>query len=262
MHNHNIESIKVSIIISAYNAERYISESLDSIINQTHQNLEIIIINDGSTDNTKKICLEYQKKDPRIIFIDKENEGLTKSLNKGIKLATGAWIARQDADDISLTNRIESQLSFSIKNKIDFCTSKALIFPSSKKNYYIPKIRSNVAFKKKILKYGNPHIHGTFFFKKKIIEKIIYDEKIKYAQDFNFILAVKSLGFKMALLERPLYKLRIHENSISFKKRNEQIESVRNSLKKYGYSTSYIIEENNGFKKLIIRALKQCESIF
>lgn len=257
----NIESTKVSIIISAYNAEKYIHESLESIINQTHKNLEIIVINDGSTDNTKHICTEFQKRDPRIIFIDKENEGLTKSLNKGIHLATGTWIARQDADDISLENRIEEQLKFCIKNKIDFCTSQAIQFSAQNNLRLIPKIRSSIAFKKKILKYGNPHIHGTFFFRKKIIEKINYDEEIKYAQDFNFILAVKHAKFNMALLKTPLYKLRIHNNSISSNKKKEQIEAVKTSLEKYRYSTHYIIEENNGLKKQVLRIMKQCESI-
>ena len=102
---------KVSVIMPAYNAERYIGEAIDSILNQTFINFEFIIIDDGSTDDTKDIILSYD--DPRIILLEnKKNSGIVVSLNKGIQFARGTYIARMDSDDIAISNRLERQVCF------------------------------------------------------------------------------------------------------------------------------------------------------
>lgn len=92
-------SSKVSIIIPVYNVELYLSKCLESVVQQTYTNLEIIIINDGSTDNSSYICQEYAKKDSRIIYISKKNEGSGIARNIGIKIAAGKYIAFLDSDD-------------------------------------------------------------------------------------------------------------------------------------------------------------------
>lgn len=94
-----MEKIKISVIVPIYNVEQYLSQCLDSIINQTYTNLEIILINDGSTDNSEKICNQYKLLDPRIIVIHKTNGGLSDARNTGIKIATGDYISFVDADD-------------------------------------------------------------------------------------------------------------------------------------------------------------------
>lgn len=94
-----MKKIKISVIIPIYNVEQYLSQCLDSIINQTYTNLEIILINDGSTDNSEKICNQYKLLDPRIIVIHKTNGGLSDARNTGIKIATGDYISFVDADD-------------------------------------------------------------------------------------------------------------------------------------------------------------------
>lgn len=102
---------KVSVVMPAFNAEKYIREAVDSILNQTFTDFEFIIINDGSTDHTKEIILEYD--DPRIVLLENEkNSGIVVTLNKGIQFARGEYIARMDSDDISLCNRIERQVLF------------------------------------------------------------------------------------------------------------------------------------------------------
>ncbi len=114
---------KVSIIIPAYNAEKYISNTLDSIINQTFENIEIIIINDGSTDNTETIISNYRKKDNRIIYFYQENKGCSASKNKGLELASGDYIQYLDADDILSDNKIECQMNVLMNdiNKVAVC---------------------------------------------------------------------------------------------------------------------------------------------
>ena len=105
------KSPKVSVIMSVYNGEKYLREAIDSILNQTFKDFEFLIINDGSTDSSREIILSYD--DPRIRLIDnKKNIGLTRSLNKGIQLARGEYIARQDADDISLPERFMKQVKY------------------------------------------------------------------------------------------------------------------------------------------------------
>lgn len=104
-------SPKVSVILPAYNAERFLKESIDSILNQTFPDFELIILNDGSTDKTEEIILSYN--DPRIRYIKNEqNLKLIKTLNKGIDLAKGKYIARMDADDISLPERFEKEVAY------------------------------------------------------------------------------------------------------------------------------------------------------
>ena len=107
------KNILISVVMSVYNGEKYLVDSVDSILNQTLFDYEVIIVNDGSTDSSLKIIKEYQKKDKRLKLINNErNIGLTKSLNKGIGISKGKYIARQDADDISLKNRLRVQYEF------------------------------------------------------------------------------------------------------------------------------------------------------
>lgn len=102
---------KISVIMPAYNAEQYISEAIESILNQTYSNFEFIIIDDGSTDRTVEMVQSYS--DPRIRFVQNEhNLGVAATLNRGLKLATGEYIARMDADDIALRERFGKQVSF------------------------------------------------------------------------------------------------------------------------------------------------------
>ena len=100
----------VSIIIPVYNTEKYLSKCLESVINQTYKNLEIILINDGSTDKSKEICESFAKKDKRIQILNKENSGVSSARNHGMRLAKGQYIAFIDGDDYAEENYIEELL--------------------------------------------------------------------------------------------------------------------------------------------------------
>lgn len=113
---------KISVIVPIYNAEKYLSECIDSILLQSHDNLEIILINDGSTDKCKDICKKYLSNNTTIKFIDKENSGVSDTRNKGIEIATGKYVMFVDADDILTKNACEV-LYNEIENKnADFIT--------------------------------------------------------------------------------------------------------------------------------------------
>ncbi len=107
--------LKISIIIPVYNVEQYVANCLESVINQTYKNLEIIIVNDGATDNSPEICYDYSKKDSRIILINQENKGLSGARNTGMNAATGDYIAFIDSDDTMHENMLEIMLSTIIK---------------------------------------------------------------------------------------------------------------------------------------------------
>lgn len=107
---------KVSVVMPAYNSEKYIGEAIESILNQAYTDFEFIIINDGSTDRTKEIIDSYN--DSRIVYLENEkNAGIVVTLNKGLDFATGEYIARMDADDIAVENRLEKQVTYMEKNK-------------------------------------------------------------------------------------------------------------------------------------------------
>jgi glycosyltransferase involved in cell wall biosynthesis len=103
-------SPRVTVLMSLYNEERHVAAAVDSVLAQTYENFEFLIIDDGSTDRSKEIVLAVD--DPRIRLISRPNKGLTESLNEGLQLARGEYVARQDADDISLPTRIEKEVAF------------------------------------------------------------------------------------------------------------------------------------------------------
>lgn len=123
---------KISIVIPIYNVEKYLPQCLDSVINQTHQNLEIILVNDGSTDSCGEIGEEYAAKDPRIKVIHKENGGLSDARNAGIKVATGEYIAFIDSDDFVAVDFCEKLLETLLENTADVAECDFLAFENDR----------------------------------------------------------------------------------------------------------------------------------
>lgn len=111
--------MKVSIIVPVYNAERFLSICLDSIINQTYKNIEILLIDDGSTDSSLAIMKEYERRDNRIIVVHQENKGVSTTRNNGIERSTGHYVCFADADDILMPDYIDYLLSMSLIHNVD-----------------------------------------------------------------------------------------------------------------------------------------------
>ena len=202
----------VSVLLSTYNSEETLGESIDSLLNQTYKNLEILISDDGSIDSTIEICKKFQLKDERILlFSNKKNIGLTKSLNNLAQKASGSLIARHDADDISLPDRIEEQIQFMNKKRLDAVTSRSLVKQNNKKrpgiSFYIPD--------KLLINRKNPFIHGTLIIKKNVFQEIgYYDERFYFAQDYKLFYDLLNKGYKVRTLNKALYILNT-ENNIS-----------------------------------------------
>ena len=194
------EKYLISVIIPVYNVEPYIFQCLDSIIHQTYQNLEIIIIDDGSPDNCGKICDEYAQKDHRIIVIHKQNEGLCAARNDGIKKATGDWIAFVDSDDWCELDYC-SKFIESIGNATpDVILSGGYIQEYSHRHRVINTIRSGFSCPENksvpsvmanILAFGGPwaKLYKADFLKN---NRLLFDTDLKAFEDFEFNIRVYS----------------------------------------------------------------------
>jgi len=205
---------KVSVIMSVYNGERYLLEAIDSIINQTFEDFEFIIINDGSTDGTKEIVESYD--DERIMLIEQANMGLTKSLNRGLRLANGEYIARMDADDISHPERLHRQVSFLEQNKdIGLIGTDLLVINENGKLLYkINLPPDNPTIKQNMLKC-NQFGHGSVMFRKECIDKVgFYREEVGPAEDYDLWLRIAD-EYDIANISEPLYQWRFHNKQVS-----------------------------------------------
>jgi glycosyltransferase involved in cell wall biosynthesis len=205
---------KISVVMSVYNCEKYIKEAIYSILNQNFGDFEFIIINDGSTDKTREIIEEY--KDERIKVINNKNKGLTKSLNEGIELAKGEYIARMDADDISLRERFEKQVEFlDFNTDIYMCGTWAEFIDEN--GVFLKDFKRPITDKeiKKELLFHNPFIHSSVMIRKSVFDKVgLYNESFRYAQDYELWTRVVA-KLKTANLPEALLKYRVLKESIT-----------------------------------------------
>lgn len=169
--------------MSCYNAESHVSNAIESIINQTFSNFEFIIIDDGSKDNTLTIIGKFADNDGRIIFLKNErNMGLASSLNRGIKMAKGEYIARMDADDFSLNERLKKQVEFLDKNpNIDILGSNAIMVQGNKEWVSDLPLIDNEVKKERFTK--TCLIHPTVMLRKTCFEQGEYDPNLPWAED-------------------------------------------------------------------------------
>jgi len=211
---------KISVIMSVFNGEKYLREAMDSILNQTFADFEFIIVNDGSTDNSLSIIKGYA--DKRIRVIDNEqNIGLTKSLNRAIRQARGEYIARQDADDISLPNRFEEQLKYFKKNP-DVALLGTSIYRVDSNGKILGKTLA-IAKPGKGLLRQNQFNHGSTMFKSGVVCELGgYNELFRYCQDYELWLRMAKY-YEVRNLPQILYKLRFHNEAVRFRKRDEAI---------------------------------------
>lgn len=202
----------VSVLMSTYNDELYLKESIESILRQTFTNFEFLIINDGSSDNTESIILSYT--DPRIKYVKNEcNIGLTGSLNKGIALCQGMYIARMDADDISLPERLEKQYNFMRLNpSVAVCGTMAY-YTDSKGNLTGQKwTRATSSAELKVYNTFSTlqFLHATALFRSDILKKYKYNTTYKVAEDNYLFAQIVMDDCQTANLNKFLYCYRIH----------------------------------------------------
>lgn len=235
----------ISVLIPAYNAEKFIRQSIDSILNQTYKNIEVIIIDDASTDGTWKIIQEYSNKDKRIkAYRNRYNIYIAANRNKLLKLAKGKYIAWQDADDISMPNRLEHQYRYLEKHlEVGILGGYLKIFNVSNQNIGIRKYSENDAeLRKKIFRYS-PIAQPTAMIRKSVIDEIgYYNLKYPPAEDIDMSFRI-GRKYKFANLQEITLKYREDNNSATFK-RLKKIElttlTVRFINSKKGYNMTLI----------------------
>jgi glycosyltransferase involved in cell wall biosynthesis len=185
----------VSVLMSVYNGEKYIATAIDSILGQTFSDFELIIIDDGSTDDTVNIINSYS--DDRIVIVHNEaNIGLTKSLNMGIKLARGRYVARMDGDDISYPQRLEKQVVF-MDTHLDVGTCGAWV-SSTDNHTEVKKYATESEEIKSVLFWKTEFAHPVVMLRKKLFidNNLFYDESFGCSQDYDlWVRAAKYVDF-------------------------------------------------------------------
>ena len=204
---------KISVLITVYNGERFLRETIESVLNQTFRNFELIIVNDGSTDNTEKIIQKFISKDNRIVYLKNEiNKGYYNwhnILNMGLKIAKGKYIARLDADDICYLNRLEVQYAYLEKHKNIFLIGSSVDVIDEYGNNIdeiIKKPWSSFLLKCKIA-FSNSYIHSSLMFRNEGFKYLYHNEHFFY---FNLLI----YGKKLKNITKKLVKYRINPDGL------------------------------------------------
>jgi glycosyltransferase involved in cell wall biosynthesis len=218
----NVEP-RISVVMAVYNGEHYLREAVDSILGQTFQDFEFIIVDDGSTDATPAILGSFT--DPRLVRLRNQgNIGLTRSLNRGLAAARGEFIARMDADDVALPRRLEKQVEYlSLHHHVGllgtdgyFCSRKT----GEKRRF---SFKASDGWMRWELLFINVLVNPTIMFRKELLKSVgKYDESFRYAQDYELCTRIAKVT-KIDTLNEPLFEYYVDDNSqISKKNADEQ----------------------------------------
>ncbi len=229
----------ISVLMSVYNGEKFLKEAMESILSQTLPSFEFIIFDDASTDSTRAILQSFS--DPRLKLINNEiNIGLTKSLNKGLALAKGKFIARMDADDIALPDRLKTQVSYLNGHPdIALVGSWAEVIDEWGQTKKIDKPPVDPRVIEYELIFGNPIYHSSIMFRRdEIIQAGGYSEEYRHIEDFEMYSRLVN-RFKIANIPRVLLRFRTHPHSIVATAESQKIVNanalkiIRNNMEKF-----------------------------
>ena len=269
----------VSIIIPAYNSEKFIKRCLDSVINQIYKNLEIIVIDDASKDNTKQIIKEYAEKDNRIRpFYSSENKGVSFSRNIGLKASTGEYIMFVDSDDELTKDAVRRMIDIAVKYNSDYVDSYEIVKYTKRNN----KVCMFTEFKvpKKHLVLGsikeNPKIISMYMYskgkliKRELVGDLIYDESLRVYEDVVFEQTLKSRVKNYVMMNKPVYFYYQREDSLinALGKKHtyflESVKRVKLIYEDFDKNIKDIIEEmlfQNAFLTLFTKVIKNNDGI-
>lgn len=254
---------RVSVIMPMYNSEKYIKEAIDSILNQTYIDLELIVINDGSKDNCAEIVSQIN--DERLVFIDnKENHGFLYTLNWCLSVAQGELVARLDDDDISYPTRIEKQVRYMDEHPdIVICGTQrdelidGEIHNSSQYNIMTPEqIRYSLPFN------NYAFAHSSFMMRKSILDKEnIRYEKYKQTPDYHMIMQLSKFG-NIGRIQEPLVTYRIHSaQSTQVRSMDMKMGEHDNVRAEFIDTLDLTKEEKRAFKIGVLRRIRTKEEL-
>ena len=211
---------KVSIVIPVYNAEKYLRECINSLINQDYENIEIILVDDGSKDSSPNICDEYANKDKRIKVIHKENGGVSSARNAGIDASAGEWITFVDADDMVDNNYVSYLIELAVKNdsSISLTTYPKKFTQFEKENNFTNEEKiitiSGKDAAKMMLYYKIVISSWNKMFNKKFLEKnkLLFEKDLSYGEGFEFVIHSMINANKVTISNKKIYNYRVDNN--------------------------------------------------
>lgn len=238
---------KVSIIIPCYNQAHYMPETLNSVLAQTYDNWECIILNDGATDNTEEVALAYCKKDNRFRYHKHENKGLSATRNVGIRLAEGQYLQFLDSDDILAPEKLQKQVSLLEDTGADVCTCHHDMFNNCdfEHRYTYPLSEASHRFTLKDL--GNTFviaIHNGLFSRSFIIENnVLFNEELRSLEDWLFWAMLIVKGAQFIEINEILAHYRIHLDSMSKQYDTMLVSSIQSAFLLYDFLSDREKEE-------------------
>lgn len=252
---------KVSIVVPVYNAEETLNRCLDSLINQSYENIEIVCVNDGSSDSSLKILNKYHDKDNRIIVIDNDkNRGCSYTKNRGIDNATGEFICFVDSDDYVESNMVYELVEFQKKNNLDLVKCHYNNYEDGKLkntilNYQEEKILNTKKdineFKIKLFSGEIPGYLQLLLIKKSVLNNKRINEKITFLEDITFCLDLLSEKIKVGILNKKLYNYVNNKNGLTFSLSKEKIVNRIKGII-YFYERGLLHSENQKQKQVVL----------
>lgn len=213
------KSPNISVILPVFNCAQYIELSIKSILNQSFNDFEFIIIDDGSSDDSFEILSTYAKFDARIHLIHRDNQGLIYTLNQAIEIAKGQYIARMDADDLALPKRLQYQLAFLEENKLHLCGTSVQLMGASTGYWYYPHSHEGCEVE---LLFGVPFAHPSVMGHSSVFKELRYSSEWPLVEDYDLWQRAWSAGFKMGNVREVLLQYRVHRKQTSSLYRREQ----------------------------------------
>ncbi|MEQ8848775.1 glycosyltransferase [Botrimarina sp.] len=216
---------RVSVLLPVRNGEKYLKAAIRSVVRQTFRDFELILLNDGSTDNTSRIIAREAKRDPRIVCKQYEGMGLPAVLNQGLAEASGEYVARMDADDVCYPQRFAEQVK-ALEDHPDLVLVGCQLTRIDSAGFEIDKLilptDTRQIVDNLLAGHGGQVMHPAFMFRTAAARRIGgYDEAYNTAQDFDFLLRIRQEG-RIENLDQFLLKYRLHESSITKARAAEQ----------------------------------------
>ena len=243
----------ISVVLPVFNGGTFLSEAIESILDQTYTNFEFFMIDDGSTDSSLQVMQEYERKDTRIRLLTRENRGLVFTLNEMIDMARGSWIARMDSDDIALPNRFARQLEWLEKTEADVCGSWVKRFGASDQRV-VRFHQSDSAIKTELM-FCSPFAHPAIMFRASRAKMFPYDDTWIKAEDYDLWVRGVKAGWKMTNVPEVLLLYRTHQGQVSVQAAEFQQEQSREI--RLGY-WCFLFEKMG----LEVENLEECLEIF
>lgn len=214
-----MDNILISIIVPVFQVEEYVGACIESIQNQTYQNIEIILVDDGSKDQSLDVCFRYAKNDQRIIVLHQVNHGLSSSRNAGLRIATGEFIGFIDSDDTIEPQMFEEMLNKILENKSQMCVCTKYLIDNQ--SFYSAKIEKTMLYQKEAIK---EMLHMNFptsvcscLYKKNILRDIYFDEEIYYWEDIEFQARIINQLQTISICNQAFYHYRQRPNSLNYR---------------------------------------------